>query len=283
MSQIRPNQHPRVDPSLEKANEDIPLAFRDPLEPYPLPRSPLTTRPPWWLMGMTAALALAILATAGWVFTINQPRSLESKETEKNPPESTAETLSPTEDSLLGHRAYGEAPPETLVPIDGSNEHLLRESAAKAFLAMRDAARVAGVSLVPLSAYRSIEDQQYLFFDVKSQRGQDANTRAEVSAPPGYSEHHTGYAVDIGDASAAESHLSRSFEDTPAFAWLQENANYYSFELSFPPDNEQGINYEPWHWRFVGDQNSLETFYKEGSPPSIAPTESEKSEESENF
>lgn len=272
MSQIRPNKHPSVAPSPGNANEDIPLAFRDPLETYPQPKSPLTARPPWWLMGMTAAFALAILAIAGWVFTLKQPRSLESKETEKNPTESTAETLSTAEESLLGHRAYAEAPPETLVPIDRSGEHLLRESAAKAFIAMQDAARVAGVSLVPLSAYRSIEDQQYLFFDVKSQRGQDANTRAEVSAPPGYSEHHTGYALDIGDASVTDSNLSRSFEDTPVFAWLKENASYYSFELSFPPDNEQGINYEPWHWRFVGDQNSLETFYKEGSPPSIAPT-----------
>ncbi|MFZ4666247.1 MAG: M15 family metallopeptidase [Prochlorotrichaceae cyanobacterium] len=272
MSQIRPNKHPRVAPSPENANEDIPLAFRDPLDTYPLSRSPLTARPPWWLMGMTAGFALAILAIAAWVFTLNQPRSIQSQQTESNPAESTPENLSPEEESLLGHRAYGEAPSETLVPIDGSNEHLLRESAAKAFIAMQDAARVAGVSLVPLSAYRSIEDQKYLFFDVKSQRGQDANTRAEVSAPPGYSEHHTGYALDIGDARVAESNLSRSFEDTPAFAWLKENASYYSFELSFPPDNEQGINYEPWHWRFVGDQDSLETFYKEGSKPTVSPT-----------
>jgi D-alanyl-D-alanine carboxypeptidase len=43
---------------------------------------------------------------------------------------------------------------------------------------------------------------------------------------------------------------------------LQNNAAQYSFELSFPENNPQGINYEPWHWRFVGDSHSLETFYK---------------------
>jgi D-alanyl-D-alanine carboxypeptidase len=43
---------------------------------------------------------------------------------------------------------------------------------------------------------------------------------------------------------------------------LQNNAAQYSFELSFPENNPQGISYEPWHWRFVGDSHSLETFYK---------------------
>jgi D-alanyl-D-alanine carboxypeptidase len=148
------------------------------------------------------------------------------------------------------------------VPIDDTGEHQLKEAAANAFLRMQDAAKADGVNLVPLSAYRSIEDQQYLFFEVKSIRGQDTSTRAEVSAPPGYSEHHTGYAVDIGDGTDPESNLSISFEDTEAFRWLQENASHYSFELSFLPNNEQGIAYEPWHWRYVGDQSSLETFYK---------------------
>ena len=55
---------------------------------------------------------------------------------------------------------------------------------------------------------------------------------------------------------------STDFEKTAAFSWLKNNAAKYSFELSFPPDNHQGISYEPWHWRYVGDQESLETFYK---------------------
>ena len=86
--------------------------------------------------------------------------------------------------------------------------------------------------------------------------------RAAVSAPPGYSEHHTGYAIDIGDADVPATNLSPDFENTAAFKWLRENAAYFSFELSFPRDNPQNIMYEPWHWRFVGDRHSLETFYK---------------------
>ncbi|HEY9618014.1 MAG TPA: D-alanyl-D-alanine carboxypeptidase family protein, partial [Microcoleaceae cyanobacterium] len=51
-------------------------------------------------------------------------------------------------------------------------------------------------------------------------------------------------------------------EQTAAFQWLQANAAHYSFELSFPKDNRQGVSYEPWHWRYVGDIQSLKTFYR---------------------
>ena len=81
-------------------------------------------------------------------------------------------------------------------------------------------------------------------------------------APPGHSEHHTGYALDIGEAGNGATDLSEQFEKTAAFAWLQKNAPYYSFELSFPKDNQQGVSYEPWHWRYVGDQASLELFHR---------------------
>jgi D-alanyl-D-alanine carboxypeptidase len=138
----------------------------------------------------------------------------------------------------------------------------LRKAAAKAFIQMQSDARRSGVILMPISAFRSKATQEKLFFEVKKQRNQPTRKRAEVSAPPGYSEHHTGYAIDIGDSSAPATNLSTSFANTAAFRWLQNNAAQYSFELSFPENNPQGINYEPWHWRFVGDSDSLETFYK---------------------
>ena len=121
---------------------------------------------------------------------------------------------------------------------------------------------VNGILLTPLSGFRTVTEQDYLFFRIKEQRVQGAAKRAEVSAPPGYSEHHTGYALDIGDGKIPSTNLSVTFENTAAFLWLQANAARYSFELSFPPDNDQGISYEPWHWRYVGDRHSLETFYR---------------------
>lgn len=127
---------------------------------------------------------------------------------------------------------------------------------------MVQAARAVGVILVPISGFRSVQQQQHVYFDIQAQRGQTVKQRAEVSAPPGYSEHHTGYAVDIGDGTTPATNLSPNFEKTRAFRWLNANAARFHFEMSFPKDNLQGVSYEPWHWRFVGDRHSLETFYK---------------------
>jgi D-alanyl-D-alanine carboxypeptidase len=154
-----------------------------------------------------------------------------------------------------------------LKAISADGQLRLRQAAAVQFLAMQAAARASGVNLVPLSAFRSVEEQNRLFFTIKQQRNQASHQRAEVSAPPGYSEHHTGYAVDIGDGNRPATNLQRTFEKTPVFQWLQANAARYSFELSFSPDNPQGISYEPWHWRYVGDRQSLETFYKARNLP----------------
>lgn len=176
------------------------------------------------------------------------------------PAEGDAQQRRPT---LLGHRAFDDAPPEDLVAITADGRIKMRPTAAASFERMAAAARGEGVSLVPLSAFRSQDDQNYLFFGIQEQRGQGPQTRAEVSAPPGYSEHHTGYAIDIGDATRPDTHVLPEFENTDAFRWLKDNAAHYGFELSFPPGNEQGVSYEPWHWRFVGDRDSLETFYQE--------------------
>lgn len=163
---------------------------------------------------------------------------------------------------LLGHLPYEVVDSSFLDSLVSAPSIQLHYSAATSFDAMVDAARDDGVYLVALSGFRSRADQEYLFFKVKEDRNQGAAKRAEVSAPPGHSEHHTGFAVDIGDEDYPDSHVEVSFEKTPAFEWLERNAARFSFELSFPEGNDQGVSYEPWHWRFVGDQESLEVFYK---------------------
>ena len=81
-----------------------------------------------------------------------------------------------------------------------------------------------------------------------------------VSAPPGYSEHSTGYAIDVGDGNYPDTHFEVEFEQTPAFKWMKRFASKYHFVLSFPPNNKQGVTYEPWHWRFEGTVNALREF-----------------------
>lgn len=262
--------------------EDIPVAMRDaPVSTSPKAKSPYLLV--WIISGAIGVVSLTLLSAAPWILSSNSrvdpnqnptdPTQLTgdspgsgSMDGGNTPLDSaidpaTGATTDPAAETLLGHRPYDEAPAEALVPILADGGLLLRESAAKAWFAMEEEARRDGHTLIALSAFRSQEDQRYLFFEVKRQRGQDAVTRAEVSAPPGYSEHHTGYAIDIGDYTNPDTYLSESFAETAAFAWLEKNAAFYGFELSFPEDNDQGISYEPWHWRFVGDQDSLKTFY----------------------
>ena len=104
-----------------------------------------------------------------------------------------------------------------------------------------------GVVLEAISGYRS-HAYQLGIFERKLARGLTVDEILTVNAAPGYSEHHSGLALDIGapDEPSAE----ESFERTAAFAWLRENAGDYSFVMSYPRDNPHGIVYEPWHWAF---------------------------------
>ncbi|VXD19706.1 putative carboxypeptidase [Planktothrix paucivesiculata PCC 9631] len=257
------------------AIEDIPEAIRD-IPVLGVVSSGSSVKPGlfWKMLGL-AVVAFCTALVMNYQFGILAPRSdLPIIETPSpvitaSPSVSASVTPQPTSsptpslpDNLLGHLPYPEAPEAELKSITADGGHRLRKVAAKAYQEMEQDARASGVSLVPISTFRSVKDQEIIFFEIKAQRGQVATKRAEVSAPPGYSEHHTGYAIDIGDGARPSTDLSVSFEETPAYQWLKDHAAFYSFELSFPKDNPQGVSYEPWHWRFVGDRHSLETFYK---------------------
>ncbi len=120
--------------------------------------------------------------------------------------------------------------------------------AARAWTSLRDAALRDGVVLEAISGYRS-HAYQLGIFERKLARGLTVAEILTVNAAPGYSEHHSGCALDIGtpDQPPAE----ESFERTTAFAWLQANAGAYGFVMSYPRDNPHGIVYEPWHWRYA--------------------------------
>ncbi len=158
---------------------------------------------------------------------------------------------------ILGHLPYNETPKEKLVLIEPNIAvHIdMRDS----LLEMREEAKKDGIYLVFLSGYRSINLQNDIFYSLKSIRNQEAADRARVSAPPGYSEHSTGFAIDIGDASQRETDFEIDFENTNAFRWLIKNAAKFHFKLSFNKDNKY-IDYEPWHWRYEGSIEALKVF-----------------------
>ena len=157
-------------------------------------------------------------------------------------------------DTQFGHLAYD----ETDEPLGDAGRYRdtgrvvqLRAEAADAFRAMQQAAREVGVELVPISGYRTRSYQDGLFSRAIRKYG-TKESAARWVAPPGYSEHHSGLAVDIGALDSPETDVETTFEDTPAFVWLKENAHRFDFEISFPRDNPQGVSYEPWHWRYTG-------------------------------
>jgi D-alanyl-D-alanine carboxypeptidase len=121
----------------------------------------------------------------------------------------------------------------------------LAPRAAKAWQQLRHAAARGQVELQLVSAFRSV-DYQVGLIERKIARGQDMAQILAVSAAPGYSEHHSGRALDLTTPGYAV--LEEEFEQSPAFRWLVHNAKDFGFRLSFPRGNPHGIAYEPWHW-----------------------------------
>lgn len=137
---------------------------------------------------------------------------------------------------------------QRLAPVgigtDGRDK-LLTPVAARAWLTMHRHAAAEGVDIRLVSAFRSVDFQAALI-RAKLDRGDALDAILRVNAPPGYSEHHTGRAVDIGTADCPA--LDEAFEGTAAFRWLQTHAPAFGFRMSYPRDNLQGFLYEPWHW-----------------------------------
>lgn len=133
--------------------------------------------------------------------------------------------------------------------IDG-RDHLLVPAAAEAWRTLKAAALRDGVSLFIVSAFRSVVRQTEII-----RRKLDAGATIEeiltVCAPPGFSEHHTGRAVDVSTVGSPS--LQVEFDQTPAFTWLMRHTNDFGFHLSYPDGNPHGYRYEPWHWCFHDD------------------------------
>jgi D-alanyl-D-alanine carboxypeptidase len=162
----------------------------------------------------------------------------------------------------FGHLPYGDAPETELVTLPSEysvgNPCVVRADVLPDLLRLFAAAQgdpaVMG-QLRALSCQRSIARQRGVFCRGETTSPAD---RAISVAPPGYSEHSTGYALDFAvrptngcpDAEAC-------MAATPAARWLRANAPRFGFEQSFPGGNKQHVKWEPWHWRWVGATESV--------------------------
>ncbi len=121
--------------------------------------------------------------------------------------------------------------------------------AAAAWTRLQTAAAREGVALIPISGFRSIARQAEII------RGKLATSEASADifryvAAPGFSEHHSGRALDI--ASPEHIELDADFARTSAYRWLLEHAGRFGFVLSYPENGDRGIGFEPWHWCWRG-------------------------------
>ncbi len=142
--------------------------------------------------------------------------------------------------------------PDELVEIGpnlvGRMQRLAPE-AAQNWQAMVEAADTIGIYLLIVSGFRGIDYQAGLIRK-KIEAGQAMEDILNVNAAPGYSEHHTGRAVDIATPGCRP--LTEEFEDTDAFRWLESRAIEFGFSMTYPRDNPWGITFEPWHWSVKG-------------------------------
>jgi D-alanyl-D-alanine carboxypeptidase len=121
----------------------------------------------------------------------------------------------------------------------------LAPAAAANWQDMVAAAAADGVTLMIVSGFRGV-DYQARLIRKKINAGQEIEAILKVNAAPGYSEHHSGLAVDV--ATPGSRPLTEEFEATEAFDWLDKNAARFGFSMSYPRDNPWGFVYEPWHW-----------------------------------
>lgn len=157
------------------------------------------------------------------------------------------------------HLPYAESDPRTLVALDSGIQ--VRRNVLAPLTRLLRAAEKDGVPLKVAAGFRSVETQRAAFESGARKKGISLQSYAWWTAPPGFSEHHTGLALDFADPKQPKTNFTpASFSKTEAFAWLKSHAPEFGFELSFGERSGLRVAFEPWHWRFVGDEESRAIF-----------------------
>jgi D-alanyl-D-alanine carboxypeptidase len=260
-------------------------------------RSPINrkNKKPYMKWGALAAGVLLLLAAAFWLYSEKQSAgpvntaNLDQQETasekseeipeekpaeEKTDQKSGAEIPAPDKKSDATQYPENMALPSEPTVINGillaNKQHPLPatyapgevKEARAAFEVMRAEALKAGIDLTAFSTYRDFARQKELYTGYVAKDGEEAADR--YSARPGYSEHQTGLAFDIGESGEEEHWASSSFGDTEGGKWLMDNAPKFGFILRYPKGAEKitGYMHESWHYRYVGKKAAAEIHSK---------------------
>lgn len=221
--------------------------------------------------GIIILLAVLLLLTSGYAF-LQPPVTEPGEETivfVPTIPDTTTEPVELNSDwRLILVNQWNKLPDDYSINLTQlRNGNAIDERAYPDLQDMMDAARAEGLSPLICSSYRTQEEQEELYIEKVNQylaegySQESAETEAgKWVAFPGTSEHQTGLAVDI--VALSYQVLDDHQEDTAEQKWLMENAYKYGFILRYPPEKSHitGVNYEPWHYRYVGKEAAREIY-----------------------
>lgn len=150
-------------------------------------------------------------------------------------------------------------------PLPSTFEPGESKEAREAFERMAAAASLENIHLTAFSTYRSFDYQTGLYERYVQRDGVEEADR--YSARPGYSEHQTGLAFDIGEVNREQDWASSSFGETEAGKWLAEHAHLYGFVMRYPAGKESitGYMHESWHFRYVGEVIAKDIYKNEST------------------
>ena len=140
------------------------------------------------------------------------------------------------------------------------DEVLIEETTLKQFEKLQAALLDRGIDIYLDSVYRSVDDQVALWNYFEQEYGEDCCK--QYVAVPGYSEHHTGLAVDICITVDGEYNNDNDvmLAQTDLFNEIHTLMPQFGFILRYPKGKEDitGYSYEPWHFRYVGPKAAQE-------------------------
>jgi D-alanyl-D-alanine carboxypeptidase len=146
--------------------------------------------------------------------------------------------------------------PEDLVTIPTTyaygdyGSQKVTKSTYDAYVNLWNASHENGYYLMVSSSYRPYERQEIVYNDYQKSKGTEYAD--SIAARPGFSEHQTGYALDVFEKGTTQ----KTFQNSESYKWLKENAHNYGFILRYPEDKENitGYSFESWHIRYVGNE-----------------------------
>ncbi len=210
--------------------------------------------------------ALVVCLGAGWYFFTRADTEPSNKPVQQTDSKQTAPALSDSQPALFDKARYSVDDPVSIWVVANKQRPLnpkeyvpndltsigsvqLRQEAAQALTKLRQAASAQGLTITPLSGYRSYTTQVTVYNREVSHYGQA--TADTQSARPGHSEHQSGLAVDVGGGGCG---IEDCFGNTPEGKWLAANAHTYGYVIRYPEGKQDitGYRYEPWHIRYVG-------------------------------